>query len=338
MRGYLQEKELNFKLESNSKNKIKIYNNFPGILTTDFIKDELIVIMDEECITGINNHLSSDKNRELGGVITGYNCELVSGEKFVYAKNFIKAEFINSSLSRLTFTPETWQQINDELENKFPDEIILGWYHSHPGHSVFLSEYDLFIQKNFFNLYFNFAYVFDPVLNQNGFFIWKNDDIVKTKNYSIINNQLSEKNKYETQQVKTENNLENKNISETKKQNKNYFLFLIVFINLAVTGFLLFQITKMKNDINLISSQVAEYESLRRDHNALNQKLEDYIIEKDLSSSYIEYSPKQGETIRGISYAFLNDSNRYEEILKLNNLQNENEISGLTKIKIPMNK
>ncbi|HCA42440.1 MAG TPA: hypothetical protein DEP28_04225, partial [Bacteroidetes bacterium] len=129
-----------------------------------------------------------------------------------------------------------------------------------------------------------------------------------------------------------------KNTSETKKQNKNYFLFLIVLINLAVSGFLLFQITKMKNDINLISSQVAEYESLRSDHNALNQKLEDYIIEKDLTSSFIEYSPKQGETIRGISYAFLNDSNRYEEILKLNNLQNENEISGLTKIKIPMNK
>ncbi len=330
-REFLQGKGLNFNLESNLKNKIKIFNNFPETSSIDFNKNELIIFIDEDCLTGINVHLSSDKNNELGGVLTGFNCELVSGEKFVYIKHFIKADHINSSLSRLTFTPETWQQINDELENKYPDEIIIGWYHSHPGHSVFLSEYDLFIQKNFFNLYFNVAYVFDPVLNQTGFFVWKDNDIIKTDNYRIIKN---------PEKIEPSEEIKNENMNDNikNKSGKNIFLILILIINLGVSAFLLFQITTMKDDIKLLTADLIEYENLKRDYNALNQKLEDHIIENELSGNYFEYEIKEGDNLKGIAFGFLNDSNRYEEIMKLNNLKNESDISGLTKLKIPVGK
>lgn len=330
-------------MESNPKNKIKIYNNFPGNTVSDYIKDELLIFIDEACLNGVNEHLSSDKNNELGGVLTGYNCESVSGEKFVYIKNFIKAEYINSSLSRLTFTPETWQQINNELESKYPEEIIIGWYHSHPGHSVFLSEYDLFIQKNFFNLYFNVAYVFDPVLNQTGFFIWKQDEIVKTDNYRIVKNAESNiVNMDINSEIKNE--VMNKNMNEDTKENnkknnsRNIYLILILMINLTVTVFLLFQIVTVKSDMKMITEELNDYKNLRNDHNALNQKLEDYIIENELSGDFFEYEIKSGDNIRSLAFGYLNDSNRYEEILKLNNLKNETDISALTKIKIPVKK
>ena len=61
----------------------------------------------------------------------------------------------------------------------------MGWQHTHPGYGVFLSGYDLFIQKNFFNLPFQVAYVIDPIENTRGFFQWKNEKIKKLGGYYI---------------------------------------------------------------------------------------------------------------------------------------------------------
>jgi len=36
------------------------------------------------------------------------------------------------------------------MDAQFADKKIVGWYHSHPGFGIFLSEYDLFIHRNFF--------------------------------------------------------------------------------------------------------------------------------------------------------------------------------------------
>src|SRR5260370_28351362 len=49
---------------------------------------------------------------------------------------------------------------------------IVGWYRSHPGFGVFLSEHDLFIQENFFSGPHQVAWVYDPHTDEEGCFGW----------------------------------------------------------------------------------------------------------------------------------------------------------------------
>jgi hypothetical protein len=47
---------------------------------------------------------------------------------------------------------------------------ILGWYHSHPGHGIFLSGTDLNTQRLSFNKIWQIAIVYDPLRHEIGYF------------------------------------------------------------------------------------------------------------------------------------------------------------------------
>lgn len=51
----------------------------------------------------------------------------------------------------------------------------MGWYHSHPGFGLFLSDYDAFIQQNFFGAPGQVALVVDPVEGCLGWFQWSKE-------------------------------------------------------------------------------------------------------------------------------------------------------------------
>jgi proteasome lid subunit RPN8/RPN11 len=77
-------------------------------------------------------------------------------------------------MAEVTFTHESWSQINKEMDAKFADERIVGWYHSHPDFGIFLSERDCFIHEHFFSGPGQVAYVIDPVRDLEGVFAWRN--------------------------------------------------------------------------------------------------------------------------------------------------------------------
>ncbi len=145
------------------------------------------IFIDELTLEKIDDYLSTDIENELGGVLVGDVCINNEDQRFILIENFIVAEHTNSSLSRLTFTHETWEYINETLEKNFPEKKIIGWFHSHPGHTVFLSNFDIFIQENFFNADYMVAYVFDPTIKERGFFFWKDKQIIRSKGHYIFN-------------------------------------------------------------------------------------------------------------------------------------------------------
>ena len=86
---------------------------FDSVFTGDDSADEGIGIhIRQATLRKIEDYLSGDKSNELGGVLVGELCETGSGEKFVRIDNMIIALHSSSSLSRLTFTHETWEYIN----------------------------------------------------------------------------------------------------------------------------------------------------------------------------------------------------------------------------------
>jgi proteasome lid subunit RPN8/RPN11 len=81
--------------------------------------------------------------------------------------------------AQVTFTAETWSHINNLMDTKYREDRIVGWYHTHPGFGIFLSEMDLFIQENFFGEPWQIAYVDDPKGGDQGVFVWEKGSAVR---------------------------------------------------------------------------------------------------------------------------------------------------------------
>ena len=93
----------------------------------------------------------------------------------VCIKAVIEARDTRAQRSSVTFTHQSWQYINEVQERLFPDLKVVGWFHTHPGFGIFLSEYDRFIHRNFFNLAGQVAFVIDPVAEERGMFCWQGE-------------------------------------------------------------------------------------------------------------------------------------------------------------------
>lgn len=83
---------------------------------------------------------------------------------------FVPALSASAEQISLTFTHDVWEEILREGQDKYPDLTIVGWYHTHPTFGIFLSEYDEFIQKNFFSIKGQLALVIDPIAGSLGWF------------------------------------------------------------------------------------------------------------------------------------------------------------------------
>jgi LysM repeat protein/proteasome lid subunit RPN8/RPN11 len=287
-------------ITNNPENKNLKSAEFPFdkkyIGSEETVTDEFKIFIRQETLKSVDDYLSGDLHNELGGVLVGDVCINAEGEQFIAIDNFIIARHTNSSISRLTFTHETWDQISETLEKDIPGKIILGWFHSHPGHTVFLSNYDLFIQDNFFNLEYMTAYVFDPVIGERGFFYKKESKIVRTKgfylydifNFDGLKDFNSDKGKLdlklknpkeviadvkdETSEIKIKSTYDKKNLIIVSLGIINLILLIFLFININE----LKQRDILKEDIN------KELAMVKIDNIKLKEKIDDLIVYIDL--------------------------------------------------------
>lgn len=143
------------------------------------------VIIHEAVLKGILAHATSDTTREVGGVLVG---SLVGepGEHVVQVSGWIAARHTEASRTSVTFTPDTWAAVHEEKERSYPNERIVGWYHTHPNLGIFLSQHDLFIHRNFFREPWQVALVVDPVREERGFFVWLREGDIRSVPYFIL--------------------------------------------------------------------------------------------------------------------------------------------------------
>jgi proteasome lid subunit RPN8/RPN11 len=123
----------------------------------------------------IYEHVFSSLDAEVGGVLIGRLRK--DGSPRITAT--IPALEAEGARSRVTFTHQAWATIHATLDHDHPGEEILGWYHSHPGFGIFLSEHDLFIHRNFFTRAEQVAIVVDPHAGSEGLFVWRDGEVVK---------------------------------------------------------------------------------------------------------------------------------------------------------------
>jgi proteasome lid subunit RPN8/RPN11/phage tail protein X len=121
----------------------------------------------------LERHAYSNLEAEVGGMLFG---EIVDGKTVIAGA--VAATTASAQQISLTFTHEVWDEILKVGKERFEDKTIVGWYHTHPSFGLFLSEYDQFIQNNFFSNPGQVALVIDPIAGDMGWFeIKKNKKI-----------------------------------------------------------------------------------------------------------------------------------------------------------------
>src|SRR5260221_4262178 len=125
------------------------------------------VTIEGEVLRQIRQHARSNSKTEVCGVLIGE--EIGNGMSITARIPGLNAA---QAGTYVTFTQDTWEHIYKIKDKEFPDERIVGWYHSHPGFGVFLSDHDTFIHKNFFSSALQVAWVYDPHSDEEGCFGW----------------------------------------------------------------------------------------------------------------------------------------------------------------------
>lgn len=129
-------------------------------------------------------HASEDTSVEICGVLVGRYVRDDAGP-FVLIDGSIRGEKATSKFAEVTFTHDTWAKIHEQMDSKFADRVIVGWYHSHPDFGIFLSDRDRFIQEHFFSSPGQVAYVVDPIRKTEGIFIWRKGKVALTEHYWV---------------------------------------------------------------------------------------------------------------------------------------------------------
>ncbi len=137
------------------------------------------VVFRQSVLNEMHAHGRSVENTEICGVLVGNVFQDEFGP-YLYVESSIRGEYASNESCNVTFTAETWNHIQGIMERDHADRRILGWYHTHPGFGIFLSDMDLFIHGNFFNLPWQVAYVYDPQRREEGLFVWRDGATEKT--------------------------------------------------------------------------------------------------------------------------------------------------------------
>jgi proteasome lid subunit RPN8/RPN11 len=125
------------------------------------------VLMDADVLRQIRQHARSSNKAEVCGILIGND----SGRQ-VEVEACIAGVNAAQGGAHVTFTQDTWEHIYKIKDAEYPDDRMVGWYHSHPGFGVFLSDHDTFIHQNFFSSPLQVAWVYDPHSDEEGCFGW----------------------------------------------------------------------------------------------------------------------------------------------------------------------
>ncbi len=156
-------------------------------LSWDKVRDGqgLLVFVEKRALEALHAFLGHDVRREHGGVLIGRPYyDPGEARAFVFIQMAIPALDTEGSSVHLQFTGETWAFISRRIEEEFPDQMVVGWYHSHPGLGVFMSSTDRATQKAFYNHSWSIAVVVDPSARRTGWFAGK--DCLPLDSASVI--------------------------------------------------------------------------------------------------------------------------------------------------------
>lgn len=112
----------------------------------------------ETVVQSIIAHADSD-TKEVMGLMIG-KAFRDDGGQYATAERTITSDLMSTD-SSVRFDMDSPERLMDAVDDLSEDEVMVGWYHSHPGFGCFMSETDVTTHKGIFNDT-GFAIVIDP--------------------------------------------------------------------------------------------------------------------------------------------------------------------------------
>jgi proteasome lid subunit RPN8/RPN11 len=162
LREFLEDKQQRLP-DSSQRNIESLYREISS--------EPMTVFVERQAEAQLIKHLSIDSYNETGGVVVGeaYFCP-ETRKHYTEIVGSIAATNTVGNAVHFQFTPECWSSIFRNQKQYYSGSTIVGWYHSHPNHGIFLSGTDLNTQRLSFNKIWQIAVVFDPQRREIGYF------------------------------------------------------------------------------------------------------------------------------------------------------------------------
>ncbi len=155
-----------------------------SIFEEDGLEANIKVFIQQDAYAIMCVHAAVDLEEERGGMLAGnWYVDTATGLEFIIVEHIIPAKYTRQGNVFLTFTQDTLVNFHKEIEDRFPSEQIVGWYHTHPKMGVFLSAYDTWLHSNFFPEPWQVALVIEPQKNLGGIFIRQKDGYLDPSRY-----------------------------------------------------------------------------------------------------------------------------------------------------------
>ena len=194
---------------------------------------KLDVYVSEKASEKIQKHaeMLAKKNLEALGFLIG-EVHQWKGRTYALVKDTVSTELDSTSVS-VKFRQEGFEKLFEQLDEIDYEYMIVGWYHSHPGHTCFMSATDIDTQTKMFNKPYHTALVVDPINKE-------------MKTYRLEGDHYAEKPYVIYNEKKKEEEKKNSNIKSNKEIRFNglmSILFSIVFLILGIHHILFQPIT-----------------------------------------------------------------------------------------------
>lgn len=163
-----------------------------ALIHDDNLDLRLDVRIDAEIHRQIERFAAEDRRTECGGLLLG-EVFVENGKRVIYITTAILAREALTSRTSVELTPEAWASMLSKRDAHYSRLRILGWFHTHAGWGVFLSDSDMFLHRHFFPHPNMVAYVLDPVTGRDGFFFWHDGKIGLCPSYALVGNSSAER-------------------------------------------------------------------------------------------------------------------------------------------------
>lgn len=230
---------------------------------------------------------------------------------------FVPATSASAEQISLTFTHEVWAEILTVVNKDFPEYQIVGWYHTHPSFGLFLSQYDEFIQRNFFAEQGQVALVIDPIAGELAWFAERGKKVeefgrVKTRRGAVRRPDVA-------------HGVSAKKVSPVK-------IALTALGAAAISGLLVWGVTLTTTppDTSKALKQKTEaYDALSMEKEILSLKFASI-----LNGPVLVYNFQEGDSFEAVVLRFYG-TDQTALVLKVNGLESSDEVKAGTMLLLP---
>jgi len=143
--------------------------------TQGYIPSRLKVVFLQSALTKIFQHATEISNIERFGILVGgVFSDAERAENWVEIVDMLPAERVHANMASVEVSHEEIARLNAKVDRILTDtgDIIrkIGWYHTHPGHGIFMSGTDKTNQEYCYTADWQVALVVDPIQHHYGAF------------------------------------------------------------------------------------------------------------------------------------------------------------------------